>query len=276
MTIREVQCAAACRRLKRDFPYRWDLNPYRGWAHPCQYCFAVYSHKYLESASFYDEIFVKTNIVQRLEYQLSRPDWPREVVNIALEQSGIDPQGKYIGFGLRSWKGLEAALPEIAAAANYAYEKHGLTPVFVPIEFPSDLIPADRVGALLKCPFYAVRTRLPIETTIGILARMKVVAGIRLHALMFSAGQGVPVVGMSYDVKVDGFLKYIGSRTCLQLSSVRADALCALIDECVSGELSGQVRSSAALLREREQENSRGAALLLGIDRDGGKNVQSE
>lgn len=201
---------------------------------------------------------------------------PREVVNIALEQSGIDPQGKYIGFGLRSWKGLEAALPEIAAAANYAYEKHGLTPVFVPIEFPSDLIPADRVGALLKCPFYAVRTRLPIETTIGILARMKVVAGIRLHALMFSAGQGVPVVGMSYDVKVDGFLKYIGSRTCLQLSSVRADALCALIDECVSGELSGQVRSSAALLREREQENSRGAALLLGIDRDGGKNVQSE
>lgn len=82
MTIREVPCATACRRLKRDFPYRWDLNPYRGCAHRCQYCFAVYSHKYLESAAFYDEIFVKTNIVQRLEYQLSRPDWPREVVNI--------------------------------------------------------------------------------------------------------------------------------------------------------------------------------------------------
>lgn len=69
---------------------------------------------------------------------------PREIVNIALEQSGIDPNGKYIGFGLRNWKGLDTALPEIAAAANYAYEKHGLTPVFVPIEFPSDLMPAER------------------------------------------------------------------------------------------------------------------------------------
>ena len=47
---------------------------------------------------------------------------PREIVNIALEQSGIDPNGKYIGFGLRNWKGLDTALPEIAAAANYAYE----------------------------------------------------------------------------------------------------------------------------------------------------------
>ncbi|WNX83191.1 radical SAM protein [Agathobaculum sp. NTUH-O15-33] len=96
MTIREVQCAAACRRLKRDFPYRWDLNPYRGCAHRCQYCFAVYSHKYLESASFYDEIFVKTNIVQRLEYQLSRPDWPREVVNIGGITDSYQPaEAKY-------------------------------------------------------------------------------------------------------------------------------------------------------------------------------------
>lgn len=190
---------------------------------------------------------------------------PKEIVNIALEQSGIDPNGRYIGFGLRNWKGLEAALPEIAAAANYAYEKHGLTPVFVPIEFPSDLIPAERVGALLKCPWCAVRTRQPIEVTIGILARMQVVVGIRLHSLMFSAGQGVPVVGMSYDIKVDGFLKYIGSRTCLQLQTVRAEPLCRLIDECVSGELDEGVRRTAEMLREREHENVRGAAILLGI-----------
>ena len=115
---------------------------------------------------------------------------PHEIVNLALEKCGIDPDGSYIGFGLRNWKGLDDALPEIAAAADYAYEKHGLTPVFVPIEFPSDLMPAERVGALLHCPWHAVRIRQPIETTIGILARMKTVVGIRLHSLMFSAGQG--------------------------------------------------------------------------------------
>ena len=196
---------------------------------------------------------------------------PAEVVSLAMEQSGIDPNGRYIGFGLRHWKGLDAALPAIAAAANYAYEKHGLTPVFVPIEFPSDLTPAERVGSLLRCPWYAVRTRQPIEVTIGILARMKTVVGIRLHSLMFSAGQGVPVVGLSYDIKVDGFLKYIGSRTCLQLRTVQADELCRLIDECVSGALDGEVRRTAQMLREREHENVRGAAILLGLanEKDG-------
>lgn len=196
---------------------------------------------------------------------------PAEVVSLAMEQSGIDPDGRYIGFGLRNWKGLDAALPAIAAAANYAYEKHGLTPVFVPIEFPSDLTPAERVGSLLHCPWYAVRTRQPIEVTIGILARMKTVVGIRLHSLMFSAGQGVPVVGLSYDIKVDGFLKYIGSRTCLQLRTARADELCRLIDECVSGALDGEVRRTAQMLREREHENVHGAAILLGLanEKDG-------
>lgn len=196
---------------------------------------------------------------------------PAEVVSLAMEQSGIDPDGRYIGFGLRNWKGLDAALPAIAAAANYAYEKYGLTPVFVPIEFPSDLTPAERVGSLLHCPWYAVRTRQPIEVTIGILARMKTVVGIRLHSLMFSAGQGVPVVGLSYDIKVDGFLKYIGSRTCLQLRTARADDLCRLIDECVSGALDGEVRRTAQMLREREHENVHGAAILLGLanEKDG-------
>ena len=157
------------------------------------------------------------------------------------------------------------ALPEIAAAANYAYEKHGLDAGFVPIEFLSDLMPAERVGALLHCPWHAVRKPTAHQKSpIGILSRMKTVVGIRLHSLMFSAGQGVPVVGMSYDIKVDGFLRYIGSRTCLQLSSVKAEPLCRLIDECVSGALDNEVhpfRGNAARKRVREWK----AAKLLNI-----------
>ena len=36
---------------------------------------------------------------------------PHEIVNLALEKCGIDPDGSYIGFGLRNWKGLDDALP---------------------------------------------------------------------------------------------------------------------------------------------------------------------
>ena len=70
---------------------------------------------------------------------------------------------------------------------------------------------------------------------------------------------------------MDGSSKYIGSRTCLQLRTARADDLCRLIDECVSGALDGEVRRTAQMLREREHENVHGAAILLGLanEKDG-------
>lgn len=184
-------------------------------------------------------------------------------VDQALERCGVPLDGKYIGFGLRQWKGLDEVLDEVAAAAEYAYETHGLIPLFVPIEHPSDLMPAELLGSRLQCPHYMVTERQSIETTIGILSRMKTVIGIRLHSLMFSAAVGVPVIGMSYDIKVDGFLKYIGRHTCIPLREVTAEKLIPLIDECVSGALDAEVRQTAEMLREREHENSAAAQELL-------------
>ena len=80
-----------------------------------------------------------------------------------MEDLGIPVDGKYLGFGLRSWNGLEAVADEIVKAAEYAYETYGLIPVFVPIEFPSDLTPARMIADRLHCPHYMVERRLPIE-----------------------------------------------------------------------------------------------------------------
>lgn len=179
----------------------------------------------------------------------------KSVIDQAFEECDIPLDKNYIGFGIRKWKSLEDVVDEIKIAAEYAYEKYGLIPLFVPIEYPSDLEPAQLIGSRLNCPYYMVTKRQSIETTIGILARMKAVIGIRLHSLMFSAAAGVPVIGMSYDIKVDGFLKYIGSRTCIQLADVTADKLIPLIDECVSGSLDDEVKKTADMLRKRERQN---------------------
>ncbi len=185
------------------------------------------------------------------------------LVNQAFEECNIPLDKNYIGLGIRKWKGLDDVMDEIVKASEYAYKKYELIPLFVPIEYPADLEPAEQIGSKLKCPYYIVTKRQSIETTIGILARMKTVIGIRLHSLMFSAAAGVPVIGMSYDIKVDGFLKYIGSRTCIQLSDVTADKLLPLIDECVSGALDDEVRQTAEMLRKRERQNVDSACELL-------------
>lgn len=78
----EMTCTVAANKLKRKIPFAWDLNIYRGCEHGCKYCYAMYSHDYLGSEQYFDDIYVKTNVVEQLEQQLSCPSWKREVVNI--------------------------------------------------------------------------------------------------------------------------------------------------------------------------------------------------
>ncbi|MCL1874824.1 MAG: radical SAM protein [Synergistaceae bacterium] len=79
---KEITCAMACNKLKPRFHFTWDLNIYRGCEHGCRYCFAVYSHEYLGNEKFFEHVFVKTNIAESLEKQLSSPSWKHEIVNI--------------------------------------------------------------------------------------------------------------------------------------------------------------------------------------------------
>lgn len=82
MTYQEITCKSACHKIDGFLPYGWDLNIYRGCAHRCVYCFALYSHKYINSVNFFDDIYVKTNIAEQLEKQLSSKKWQRQVVNL--------------------------------------------------------------------------------------------------------------------------------------------------------------------------------------------------
>ncbi|MBN2651173.1 MAG: hypothetical protein JXR63_02235 [Spirochaetales bacterium] len=81
-TIKEIICTTALNRIRRKMPYSWDLNIYRGCEHGCKYCYALYSHNYLGDDSYFSTVYVKTNILETLERQLSSPSWRREVVNI--------------------------------------------------------------------------------------------------------------------------------------------------------------------------------------------------
>ncbi|MEG0873505.1 MAG: radical SAM protein [Clostridia bacterium] len=77
-----ITCVNALNKVIGPFPYKWDLNIYRGCVHNCKYCYALYSHNYLNSNGFFDEIYIKTNIVEQLEKKLLSRTWKNEVINI--------------------------------------------------------------------------------------------------------------------------------------------------------------------------------------------------
>ncbi len=91
-TVHEVECSNALNKLKRKIPYGWDLNIYRGCEHGCRYCYAIYSHDYLNDSNYFDNVYVKTNIVEKLERELSSKSWQREVINIGGVTDSYQPQ----------------------------------------------------------------------------------------------------------------------------------------------------------------------------------------
>ena len=184
------------------------------------------------------------------------------VIAAEFASEGIPPEIKKIGFCLRNWPTFNDAKP-LAEAAKYAYEKYGLTPVFIPIELPRDISAAELVLPHMEVPYYTCHKRHDVEALIGMLGSMDVVVAMRLHALIFATIGGAPVVGVSYDVKVDSFIKEIGSGTCLALEGLDAQALCLQIDRALAFGKEN-VEQAAERLRGLEHTNIEAARLLLG------------
>ena len=72
---------------------------------------------------------------------------------------------------------------------------------------------------------------------VALIRRMSLVIAMRLHTLIFAAGQGVPMVGVVYDPKVSGFLDYLGQDLYLPLEEASAASLCDLIDTAMAEQM---------------------------------------
>lgn len=81
MQYKKIQAKSALHVLKRKLPYGLDLNIYRGCEHACQYCFAMYSHKYMQSEGYFDEIYIKEGLAPILDMELSKRK-NKEIINI--------------------------------------------------------------------------------------------------------------------------------------------------------------------------------------------------
>ena len=58
---------------KRELPFTWSINPYRGCEFACKYCYARYTHEFMEmrdGISFEQKIFVKQHASDLLQQEL--------------------------------------------------------------------------------------------------------------------------------------------------------------------------------------------------------------
>lgn len=206
------------------------------------------------------------DIILSADPTVTLPASTPEIVDSLFLNHKLDPKGAYIALIVRPWSGFEEKADAFAAAAEYAYRNHGLTPIFFPIEPRLDISAARKITTHLSCPHYVFPDCCTPEQTIGFLSRMRAVISMRLHGLIFAAGQGVPLVGVVYDPKVSSFLSYISQNLYVDLQDLTAEQLQAHIDTAITrGSDRAFLTERVNLLRQVESNNLETAAKLLGL-----------
>lgn len=198
------------------------------------------------------------------------PAGSREFTADDLRRAGVTADGPYVGFSVRKLPGHETFEHEvyegvIARTADYMIEKYGVTPVFIPMQH-LDMEIIKNVMSKMKGQGCIIKDTCSISDTLGVISRMELLIGMRLHALIFAANQGIPIVGFVYDEpKIEGFLKYVrqpaaGHVKRLELSRVK---------EVVDGVWENRAAISRGLkrdiseLKEKAAENARIAVELI-------------
>lgn len=193
-----------------------------------------------------------------------QPSTSEHIDKILLDE-GIESGGPYIGFSIRKWHGLSKYERVVADTADYISKTHGLKPVFIPMHYPSDLAVCERIASKMSGDAYIIKNKYSVPETIGIISRMDILVGMRLHALIFAACQGIPVVGLVYEPKVEGFLKSINQPSAGHVKDLDYENLKGIIENVLKDKsnISKQLIGASESLKQKAIENAKIAIDLL-------------
>ncbi len=184
------------------------------------------------------------------------------------------PHAPRIGVALRSW-GDDGFADALVEGLRAACRRLGETDIVVLALHPEyDLALCTRVAQDVGG---RVLAGLPPRDLMAVIGTMDLLVGGRLHALIASVLMGVPPIGLSYDPKVDAFVRRIGLGRPLSLMGLRSDDLCNAV--CATWEeretLRPRLHEHAVALREgalRAAELARALVPLRHGDRVQGGN----
>ena len=175
-----------------------------------------------------------------------------------LETYGVAEDGKLMCISLRNWKDMPKDFSKIIAGfCDYAFEKHGIYTVLLPMQVSVDYKLASDVKNKMKNKATIVSGKYPVESVLSVIDKMYVCVGMRLHTLIYSASRIVPAIGIVYDPKVKGFLDYINEERYVDLSEISEEGLCKLLDEICENhsEVTSHMRYAIGLIKKKAKRN---------------------
>ncbi|MCL2225206.1 MAG: polysaccharide pyruvyl transferase CsaB [Defluviitaleaceae bacterium] len=200
--------------------------------------------------------FIKQIGVENPNVALSiDPVFSLEPQEISLAEIGMDfdtESGGCFIISLRPWQHNEPNFIEkMAEVINYASEKYSLTPILIPLQM-MDVAILRETAKRLTCA-HILHTRVyDYKTIMAIISRAEFAICMRLHALIYAVGVGLPIIGLVYDPKVANFISYMNETAQVSTSAPNVSALKTMIDEIKQNPAAAKEKIAAERERLRK------------------------
>ena len=146
---------------------------------------------------------------------------------LVLRRYGMEGAKLLIGIAVRQWKNLSDYKGQLAQAADALIRRYNARIVFLPMQIPDDVLVSRSILQQMQEQKSASILSERFSTTefLSIVGNLDMLIGVRLHALIFGAVMQIPVIGLSYDPKIERFLASIGEQPVTDLETVTAQAV---------------------------------------------------
>jgi len=112
----------------------------------------------------------------------------------------------------------------VAETADWLVDA-GFIVVFLPFQYGTDGQSCREVMGMMAQSSFLVDEPLSVVEMASVIACLDLVIGMRLHALILGHAMGVPVVGISYDPKIDRFLASVGKEPAMSVEQPDGEVL---------------------------------------------------
>lgn len=189
-----------------------------------------------------------------------------ERVNQIFKSEDIPKDKKIIGISVRKWKLASNLTETMAKSIDEILKKYDVNVVLVPMHYPEDLEISEDINKLVtEAGSYVLKDKYPVEDIMGVINEFEMIVAMRLHSLIYAATMEVPMVGLSYDPKIEGILKSLSMEKILDVETFQVGELIDSIDYVWNNldEIKGVLIHQDAELKRKALSNVEMALDLL-------------
>lgn len=178
------------------------------------------------------ELNIEKNVILAADPVVNFAPCSDERLKEILKNEGLD-KGNYIVVCTREWGNNELSRVELAKAIDVISSKYNFEVVFLPFYYKKDDAESQKVANYLKLPCKIIKNKYEPNEILGIIKNCSLLIGVRLHSLIFALISLVPFIGISYDLKIDGFLKSIDLKS-FKIDKFSSDELVNCVENILS------------------------------------------